>query len=569
MKAAKTVLLLLFAPFVALPQSRYDVIIDEIMADPSPQLGLPNNEWIEVTNTSSQPVNLQGWRIGDAGGQSGAMPDFVLKPDSFVIICGSSAATAMSVFGPTIFVTSFPSLDNDGDQLFLIAANGNTIHAVAYSAAWYQNELKKEGGWTIEMIDTKSPCAGIGNWRASTDDKGGTPGRKNSVDGINDDQSGPRLKNVYAVDSITIVAVFDEPIDSLQGTMTRNYDIDGGQYVLNSSVLPPLFSTVQLNLSNALSPGIVYNLIVNNVTDCKSNQIGSANRAKVGFPVEPFAFDVVINEILFNPKSNGFDYVEFYNASNKIVDASKLFAANRNNSNVISAIKQIAAAPFYIFPGDYLVITEDLASLGINYLVRDADLVIELPSLPSYPDDEGDIVLLNGQGGIVDEVRYSDKWHFKLINNPEGVALERIDPAGPSQDPGNWHSAASTAGYGTPTYRNSQFKQTQPIDATIDVAPKIFSPDNDGHDDMASIQYKVTDPGYVANITIYDAQGRPVRYLVKNGTLGIHGQWNWDGLDERGNKLPIGIYVLYTEIFNLQAKKQHFKNTVVLARKLN
>jgi hypothetical protein len=289
----------------------------------------------------------------------------------------------------------------------------------------------------------------------------------------------------------------------------------------------------------------------------------------VGLPVEPSRSDIVINEMLFNPRSNGFDYVEFYNVSNKIIDASKLFAANRNGSNVVGSIKQISSTPFYIFPGDYLVISEDLANLEMNYLVQDPDAVIQLPSLPSYPDDEGDIILLNTQGDIVDEVKYSDDWHFKLINNPEGVALERIDPSGSSSDAANWHSAASTAGYGTPSYQNSQYKQTQPIDATIEITPKIFSPDNDGHDDVATIQYKVTDPGYVANITIYDSQGRPVRYLVKNGILGTGGQWNWDGLDEKGNKLPIGTYIIYTEIFNLEAKKQHFKNAVVLARKLS
>ena len=143
-----------------------------------------------------------------------------------------------------------------------------------------------------------------------------------------------------------------------------------------------------------------------------------------------------------------------------------------------------------------------------------------------------------------------------------------MNPSGPSQDAANWHSAASTAGYGTPTYQNSQFKQTQPIDATIEITPKIFSPDNDGHDDIATIQYKTSGPGFVANITIYDAQGRAVRYLAKNAILGTDGQWNWDGVDEKGNKLPIGTYIIYTEIFDLQARKKHFKNTVVLARKL-
>ena len=148
-------------------QNRYDVVIDELMPDPTPVVGLPTNEWIELKNTTAAPINLSGWRIGDPTGQSGPMPNFILQPDSFVIICTGSAVAAMSVFGTTISVTSFPSLDNDGDQLFLRAANGRTIHGVAYSSAWYQNVVKTDGGWSLEMIDTKSPCAGMSNWKGS------------------------------------------------------------------------------------------------------------------------------------------------------------------------------------------------------------------------------------------------------------------------------------------------------------------------------------------------------------------------------------------------------------------
>ena len=568
MKAIATVFLTICLPFLAFSQNRYDVVIDEIMADPTPQVGLPNNEWIELRNTTSSAINLLGWRIGDVSGQSGPIPNFTLQPDSFLIVCTSSAVAAMSAFGTSISVTSFPSLDNDGDQIFLRAANGRTIHAVAYSISWYQNELKKDGGWTLEMIDTKSPCAGINNWKASTNQQGGTPGKKNSVDAINNDQTGPKLKYAYTIDSISIIAVFDEPVDSLKGATVGNYTIDGGLSIAAAITTAPFFNTVQLKLSAPITTNKVYNLTVSNVTDCKNNMIGNSNKARVGLSVDAGPLDVVINEILFNPKSNGYDYVEFYNANDKIVDASKLYIANRNSSGVISSIKQIFPTPFYLFPGDYLVITEDIPSLQMNYLVPNPDAVIELSSLPSYPDDEGDVILLNGQGAVVDEVKYKDDWHFKLIDNAEGVSLERIDPAGPSQDAANWHSASSTAGYGTPGYRNSQYKQTQIIDATIVISPKIFSPDNDGHDDIATIQYKVTEPGYVANITIFDAQGRPIRYLVKNGILGLSGQWNWDGLDEKGNKLPLGTYIIYSEIFNLRGKKQQFKNTVVLARKL-
>lgn len=569
MRAGAVILLIVCTPVLVSSQERYSVVIDEIMADPSPQVALPNNEWVELKNVGGSAINLQGWRIADATSQSGMMPSFVLQPDSFVIVCTSNAVPAMSAFGAAISVSGFPSLDNDADQVVLRASTGRTIHAVSYSISWYHNQLKREGGWTLEMIDTRNSCSGASNWRASVDPAGGTPARKNSIDGINADQSPPRLRYAYMADSTSIIGVFDEPVDSVIGANASNYFIDQGFSITTAATIPPLFNMVQLKLNAPLLPNTIYTLTAKNIADCGNNLIGTANKARVGLPADPSAQDVVINEILFNPRSNGFDYVEFYNQSNKTIDALKLFAANRNSADVISSIRQIFSSPFYIFPDDYLVITEDAASLQMNYLVKNLDALITLPSLPSYPDDEGDVVLLDGQGNVVDEVKYKDDWHFKLLADPQGVSLERIDPAGPSQDADNWHSAASTAGYGTPGYKNSQYKQPQPVSATIDIVPKTFSPDNDGHDDVATIQYKVTEPGYIANITIYDSQGRPVRYLVKNGTLGINGQWNWDGLDEKQTELPIGPYIVYTEIFNLRGKQRHFRNVVVLARKLN
>ena len=347
-----------------------------------------------------------------------------------------------------------------------------------------------------------------------------------------------------------------------------NYTIDGGISFISAEPLSPLFNQVQLKTNNPLTANTVYNITANNITDCKGNVIGTANNAKVGLSVDATSGDIIVNEILFNPRSNAYDYVEFYNRSNKILDASKLHIANRNSSGVISSITSLSTTPFYIFPSDFIVVTEDADNLSLNYLVEKAESVLTPATLPSFPDDEGFVLLLNQQGAVVDEVNYSDDWHFKLIDNAEGVSLERVDADGLSQEAANWHSAASTAGYGTPGYKNSQFKNLQSIAATIEVTPKVFSPDNDGFNDIATIQYKIDQPGYVANVTIFDAAGRPIRNLVRNGTLSTAGYWNWDGLDDKGLKLPVGTYIIFTEIFNLQGKKDKFKNAVVLARKL-
>ena len=77
----------------------------------------------------------------------------------------------------------------------------------------------------------------------------------------------------------------------------------------------------------------------------------------------------------------------------------------------------------------------------------------------------------------------------------------------------------------------------------------------------------MTELGYVANITIFDASGRIVRNLAKNATLGLQGNFRWDGLDDKQGKLPIGSYIVYTEVFNLNGKRKSYKNSVVLARR--
>ncbi len=567
----KLILLLTFvsATWMSLfAQNRYDIVIDELMADPTPVVGLPAVEYIEIKNTTSASINLTGWRIADATSQSGALPNITLKPDSFLIVCATGSLSALSNFGPAISVTSFPSLDNDGDLISIRAANGRTIHAIQYTTAWYQNALKADGGWSIEMIDTKNPCGGIDNWKASTNNLGGTPGIKNSVDAVNADTKAPQLVRKFTNNANQIVAVFNEPVDSTVAAVNSNYAINGNTVIL-AQPQAPLFTQVTLTLGTAMQNGVIYNVTVTNLTDCKGNSIGQFNKARTGLPQDPDSLDVVVNEILFNPKPNGFDFVEVYNRSNKIIDLSKVFIANKNSAGSIANIKKMSDQPCLIFPQDYIAVTENSFWVKNNYLVSTPDAMIDIPVMPSFNDDEGNVILLNFQGRVMDALNYKDDWHFRLIDNDEGISLERIDINQPTQKEDNWHSASFSSGYATPTAKNSQFMAGSGGGSVVTVSPKTFSPDNDGVSDVLAIDYQNTQNGSLANVLIYDASGVLVRTLRKNDLIGASGKWTWDGLNDKGAKLPTGIYIVTTEIYNLQGSKKLYKNTVVLARRLS
>src|SRR5690348_12710603 len=111
--------ILIAASFMCRSQQagRFDVVITEIMADPTPMVGLPNAEYIEIKNISTTPFNLNGWKLSDASSTATITANFILQPDSIVILCSNSNVVLLSVFGRTIGLTGFPSLDNDGDLL--------------------------------------------------------------------------------------------------------------------------------------------------------------------------------------------------------------------------------------------------------------------------------------------------------------------------------------------------------------------------------------------------------------------------------------------------------------------
>lgn len=538
-----------------------DVIINEIFPDFSPVVGLPEAEFVEVLNRSKKAFDLRQWTFSD-GGSPAEFGSFILGPNEYLILCDEDDTAAFSVFGKVLGVDGFPGLNNDSDALFLAGPDGTLIDQVTYDNSWYREDEKRGGGWTLERIDTADVrCSGAPNWRDSHAAIGGTPGKQNIVFGIVFDEEAPQLLN-FGV-----------------GPVATSYILEFSENMISESVVPAAFDlesvgapdnvalsadgqTVTITFSGQLTGGRTYTLGYDGLEDCFGNvAVGSV---LVGLPEEALPGDILLNEILFNPYTGGNDFVEIINVSDKIIDLQTLgIGEGEVGSDTLFNADQLAETSTLLLPGAILCLTTDTSLQRITYLPPDDAQFLEMDGFPTYSDNEGVVVLFSVKDSIntvLDRFEYLDDYHFVTLADENGVSLERISVEVPTQDPANWHSAASTVNYATPGYANSQQVDLPEPPSAVSLVNNLISPDGDSQDDVLTIQYDFDFIGGNARVIVYDMEGRVVKRVAENTLLSNQsGFFTWDGSDERMGKAPIGAYVVMVEIVAPDGKREVYK----------
>lgn len=546
--------------------SANDIVINEIMADPTPVVGLPEWEYVELYNTTDFDIDLEGWQF-QIGNSTNTFYDRHLPPHGFLILCHANAVTELSDFGPCVGFSSF-SINNNASSMMLSNQQGESVSQVAFTSAWYHDADKANGGWSVEQIDPLNPCAGAQNWTASNDASGGTPGRINSVDAPN--TTIPVITRINVFSDRVIQLWFDQLMDATNLGEPSHYRIEennANPEQVNLNANDPTF--VELVFTDGFEQGRVYTLHVDNVTNCVGTAIEDPTTVQFGLPNEISGGEIVINEILFDPIAPGVDYIELYNASEKTFDLSKMLIGVVKESfpdPADTTMKEVSADSHLFLPHSYVLLSSNSQIVGMQYNCP-TDNFVEMASFPNYPNSGATAIVMGKDGIVIDQMRYSEKMHHPLLKITKGVALERVSFDAPSLQPDNWHSAAQSVHFGTPGYENSMWQKAETSLAEISITPEVFSPDGDGFDDDCFISYHFDEVGCTMNIYIFNVAGSVVRHLVKGECVGTEGSMVWNGLDDMGNKVPIGIYVVITEVFNLQGQVKPFKNTVVVATK--
>ncbi len=550
-----------FLYFENFPVSYKDLIITEIFADPSPQIKLPNAEYIEVFNRSEHAIDLTNWRLTD-GSSSATFSSKILLPNAYLILTSTVSPSDISSFGDVLSLSNFPTLNNDGDALVIRSSTGLLLDSVGYSSDWYLDSDKKEGGWSLELIDPSNPCGENENWIASENPNGGSPGIQNSVFANKPDLTSPKLLSAIPLSSTVLRLKFNEKLEN-EIPLRASFQIDPEVTITSVSFVSASLKEIDIHVDSLLAQTL-YTVTIQNVRDCNQNVIRQDfNSYEFGLPEPAEPMDVVINEILFNPRPTGVDFVEIVNTSSKFFNI-KDWALSNIEDGVLLNTRIISSENILLKPNAYLAITQDGNVLKGEYVNAHEETFLNISSLPSLNDDEGSIVLTNDDGNLLDNLQYIKTWHSVFIKDQEGVSLERVSFTAPTQESQNWKSASSIVGYATPGYVNSNAREQALQDEAVTVEPKAFNPIN-GQPNFTQIQFQFDQGGYVANIKIFDSQGHLIKHIANNEVLGTQGFFRWDGDRDDGNKARAGYYMVLFEVFNSSGQVNVFRKPVVIA----
>lgn len=535
-----------------------DVIITEIMADPTPGVDLPEYEYLEIHNPHPEIFNLDNVSL-IVGQDTTYVPDLVIEPHEYIILCQHAAVEHFEKMGRAIKVTNWPSLNNRGEQVILFNKNGEVVCSVNYNDNWYKSIERDDGGYSLEMVDTDFPCKGEENWMASTDPSGGTPGNENAAKDQLTNLSAPEIAQVIATTANSLNIKMNEKIGP-QHLNVSDFQINPHLNINEFHLAKPDFSAFELSLDESIIPKTQYTLTIKNLEDCAGN-IQKETSTSFVLPETADSLDLIINEILFNPIQGGVDFVEIYNRSEKYIDLSSVSLSNE-------LFEPMTNEHFIIEPQTFISITEDPDVLGGNYPKLQLKNTLKSSHIPAYNNDAGDVRLVDNHGKTLDFFHYDESYHSPFLNDTEGVSLERISFEGASNDPGNWQSAASTVGYATPGEKNSQYLAMNGSNAEIVIDPQVFAPDNNGFHDFTIIKCRLSTAGNMANIQILDPAGRQIRTIISHQSIGAEADFKWEGLNDKGEEVSRGAYIVYVEIYNSAGERKQYRKKVVVGRQL-
>ncbi len=539
------------------------IVMNEIMV----RVLSPEPQWIELLNTTSDTINLAGWSITVLGHSPVVVPstNTFLPPDSMLILSSNDTALAQYRKIPVerIVLFGLPHLNYTGSTLALRDPLGNLIDTVSYAASWI-----KTGGLSIERIDPSKSGDDPSNWSACEDSSGSTILRPNSVRRREHDVALISVDGVDEADRSIIFTIGNLGTDTVHSLDIR-LEID--TLDTTNAILPILLppdSTTQILLPFPQNFFGLFHAFAYSIDSLDEQHSNDTIRFGVTPPIPRDS--LVVNEIMFDPQPTGCEWLELYNRSSRWIslDSARLVTGEKRPGEYAHTVDdrssmddRSSTTPLLIPPDWFCVIAADSSLFYQTYpsVPHGIDVAGLSVSSLDLGRDSCFLTLHNLDSSTIDSVHYFKTWQQSLLRKTfVGISLERIDPAGESNNPRNWQACIDSSG-ATPLARNSIASSegdtgSSPVQAgtvfNASFSPNPFSPDGDGFQDVSTLTIQTGDAtsAWAMRVRIYDARGEMVRMLTDATTIIGATTLSFDGKRDNGQTLPPGLYAVLIEL---------------------
>jgi hypothetical protein len=408
------------------------------------------------------------------------------------------------------------------------------------------------------------------NWTISRDPYGSTPGRQNSLSvpidiSVSDssltiDPLDPEEGGLIDVTGLVInQGILDTPSFEVHFFLDHDHDGRIGEMDIQQTIAigDPISPGDSLYVSGRLRLGGIgyFNLgiVAVHPDDGDTTDNIGTREVKVG----DAASRIILNEIYYDPLDGGEEWVEIFNRSDRSLDLMEWKFSD------VKSVGQLLGDSVILEKESYAVLTRDRTALVVRFPEVLNRQIIEVAPFPSLGNRGDTLSLTTVDGYVSDRIEYTPQWGGR-----KGVSLERVNPYDTTTGPSNWGSSVDPGG-STPGVPNSIYQEIKNEGASLWTTPEIFSPDGDGRDDRVVIGYLLPVPRARVKVEIYSILGYRVKVVLDQIESGSEGIAVWDGKDEKGSILPVGIYVVYLEAIDpFSGYLLQVKRGVVLGGKL-
>lgn len=528
-----------------------DIVFNEIMANPKGAAGLPEVEYIELYNRTDSTLQLKDWILSYGESRYKITYGEIAAKDYIILSKESNAQLwdEAEIYKRTD-MPRFPILANSGKKLFLYDAGGELVAYTHYTEERYHNNFKSKGGFSIERIDADNINDAAMNWTATNSLQGGTPAQANTVAAECKDREAASFLHSETISADIIRLHFNAPLNIASATDENNYNLAGeGPKIYKIYCDTTYHSFVDLHFSPELKEHDRLRLEMNNIKQVDGTEIMLPEAIELMLPHEATEKELVFNEILFDSR-NTCEYVELYNLTDHTITTANLSFATIGKEGQYDKTSQLCSTNMDIPPHSYHVFTRDTTTLRKTWGTKAWQST--LCNLPSLKNEGSTIAIINQSAEEIDVAIFTPAIYPSTGHGSSDTASEKVNPQLASNNTSNWLPATAQSNYGTPGKENSQYTplENEPKNNRFTLQDDFMTPDNDGQNDYAIINYTMENGGYIANIKIFDSKGREVARPVNREILSTEGSLIWNGEDSQGNILKPGIYIIYVEAHN-------------------